>query len=113
LVSNWLLPNPKTQEHFKNRDFTSRFFYGIIIDMSVHNDQEYVYESPDGGQTIYRRRKNQPTDTREMIQETMESHHVRQQRQNLWINIHQQARSDAELKELLNRAEVYYRLKYE
>lgn len=79
-----------------------------------HNaDQEYVYESPDGGQTIYRRRKNQPADTREMIQETMESHHVRRQKQNLWINIHQQARSDAELKDLLDRAEVYYRLKYE
>ena len=76
-------------------------------------DQDYVYESPDGGQTIYRRRKNQPADTREMIQETMESHHVRRQRQNLWINIHQQAKSDAELTDLLDRAEVYYRLKYE
>ena len=76
-------------------------------------DQHYVYESPDGGKTIYRRRMNSPTDTREMIQETMESHHVRLQRQSLWMNIHQQAKSDDQLQDLLNRVEVYYRLKYE
>lgn len=79
-----------------------------------HNqDDAYVYESPDGGQTVYRRRRNQPVDTRELIQETMESHHVRLARQHLWENIHQQAKNDTELRELLNRAEVYYRLKYE
>ena len=100
-----------------DRDSVFRFFYSIIIDMSVYryhnNDQEYVYESPDGGETIYRRRKNQPADTREMIQETMESHHVRHQRAKLWMNIQQQAKTDSELKDLLDRVEVYYRLKYE
>lgn len=80
---------------------------------SNDSDQAYVYESPDGGQTIYRRRKNQPADTREMIQETMESHHVRHQRAKLWMNIQQQAKTDSELKDLLDRVEVYYRLKYE
>jgi hypothetical protein len=78
-----------------------------------NQDEGYVYESPDGGQTIYRRRKNQPVDTREMIQETMESHHVRHQRAKLWMNIQQQAKTDSELKDLLDRVEVYYRLKYE
>jgi|LakMenEpi03Aug12_release.lakeMendotaPanAssembly.Ray.scaffolds.fasta_scaffold654221_2 hypothetical protein len=78
-----------------------------------NQDEGYVYESPDGGQTIYRRRKNQPADTREMIQETMESHHVRHQRAKLWMNIQQQAKTDSELKDLLDRVEVYYRLKYE
>jgi hypothetical protein len=76
-------------------------------------DQDYVYESPDGGETVYRRRKNAPADTREMIQETMESYHVRQQRSKLWMNIHQTAKTDAELKDLLDRVEVYYRLRYE
>jgi hypothetical protein len=85
-----------------------------MSDYKYHDsDQAYVYESPDGGQTIYRRRKNQPTDTREMIQETMESHHMRHQRAKLWMNIQQQAKTDSELKDLLDRVEVYYRLKYE
>ena len=48
-----------------------------------------------------------------MIQETMESHHVRHQRAKLWMNIQQQAKTDSELKDLLDRVEVYYRLKYE
>jgi hypothetical protein len=48
-----------------------------------------------------------------MIQETMESHHVRHQQAKLWMNIQQQAKTDAELKDLLDRVEVYYRLKYE
>jgi hypothetical protein len=43
----------------------------------------------------------------------MESHHVRHQRAKLWMNIQQQAKTDSELKDLLDRVEVYYRLKYE
>lgn len=79
-----------------------------------HNmDQNYIYESPDGGETIYRRKKGAMSDTRELIQETMESHHVRLKRQALWMNIHQQALTDGDLRDLLDRAEIYYRLKYE
>lgn len=76
-------------------------------------DRDYIYESPDGGKTIYRRRRNAMADTREIIQETMESHHVRLKKQALWTNILQQALTDSELKDLLDRAEVYYKLKYE
>lgn len=75
-------------------------------------DERYIYESPDGGHTIYRRKMNQPAETREMIQETMESHHVRVQKQQLWLDIMQTARTDTELQDLLERAEVYYKLKY-
>lgn len=76
-------------------------------------EHDYIYESPDEGKTIYRRQRHAMADTREIIQETMESHHVRLARQMLWTNILQHSLTDKELKDLLDRAEVYYRLKYE
>jgi hypothetical protein len=72
-----------------------------------------IYESPDGGQTVYVR--NPGSLEREL-------HHVSPGQMDLnnqvsqdrvWWNIRQQAETDAGLHELLERAIIYYTLKYD
>lgn len=38
----------------------------------VITDKVYIYESPDGGKTVYRREFGQPHNTRELISNTTE-----------------------------------------
>ena len=70
-------------------------------------EPEWIYESPDGGDTIYRRRTG--SDQRELIQ-TGPLHQARL-RSQLWRDIFQAAESDAELQHLIDRVEIYHRLK--
>jgi hypothetical protein len=72
----------------------------------------YIYESPDGGKTVYRRTSgnlnkeiiktpdpwNEPIDMLQYVK---------------WSEILKHAKNDNYLKDLLDRAEVYHRLKYE
>jgi len=71
----------------------------------------YIYESPDSGETVYRREPGNPT---------RELHHVSDKRRNmheelkhgkLWGNIHRASKSDPVLKEMLDQIEIYYTLK--
>jgi hypothetical protein len=39
---------------------------------NVITEKVYIYESPDGGKTVYRREFGQPHDTRELISNTKE-----------------------------------------
>ena len=39
---------------------------------NVITDKVYIYESPDGGKTVYRREFGQPHNTRELIPNTKE-----------------------------------------
>ena len=71
------------------------------------DSEEYVYESPDGGDTIYRRKSG--SDQREMIQQG--PLHRARLRSELWRDIFQAAESDAELQYLIDRVEIYHRLK--
>ena len=73
----------------------------------------YVFESPDGGETVYRRELG--TNRREL-------HHISTRksdsltetaRTQLWHNIRQVSKNDPALAEMLNQVETYYRLKHQ
>jgi hypothetical protein len=67
----------------------------------------YVYESPDRGDTVYRRRAG--TNQRELVREGP----LRQKmlRSQLWRDIFEAAETDPVLKEMIEKVEVYHRLK--
>jgi hypothetical protein len=69
--------------------------------------ETYIYESPDGGGTIYRRTMGSVD--RELIREG--PLRKLQQRSQLWRDIFQAAESDPVLKDMLDQVEVYYTLK--
>lgn len=67
----------------------------------------YTYESPDGGDTIYRRRMGEPQ--RELVRTgPLQKRLLRSQ---VWRDILLASESDPVLKDLLDRAEVYHQLK--
>ena len=69
--------------------------------------ETYIYESPDGGDTVYRRRSGSVD--REMIREgPLRKKMLRNQ---LWQDIVASAESDPVLKDMLDRIEIYHRLK--
>jgi hypothetical protein len=69
--------------------------------------ETYIYESPDGGDTVYRRRAG--SNQRELVQEGP----LRKQmlRSQLWREIFQAAESDPVLREMLDKVEVYHQLR--
>lgn len=74
--------------------------------------QEYVFESPDGGHTVYRRHPGKLD--RELVsidQETQDKLSGLKE-DKIWGNIRRAAVSDPALKEMLDQARVYYELKY-
>ena len=70
-------------------------------------DPPYIYESPDSGDTIYRRLIG--TNQRELVREGP----LRQKmlRNQQWQRIFQAAETDPVLQHMLEQIEVYYRLK--
>jgi hypothetical protein len=69
----------------------------------------WIYESPDHGDTIYRRRPGEQD--RQLVREgTLRQ---LQRRSQLWREIFKTAESDAELQHMIDQAEVYYRLKHQ
>jgi hypothetical protein len=67
----------------------------------------YVYESPDRGESLYRRRVG--TNQRELVQEgPLRKKMLRSQ---LWRDIFEAAESDPVLQEMIDKVEVYHRLK--
>jgi len=79
--------------------------------MALNTDMtKYIFESPDGGETVYRREFGEQR--RELVQG--DPAEVLQESQQLyrWRNILRLAKTDSELKELVEQVEVYYRLKY-
>jgi hypothetical protein len=74
--------------------------------------QEYIFESPDGGHTVYRRHPGKLD--REMV--TIDSHAQDKidtlKEDKLWGNIRRAAKSDPALKEMLDQVKVYYELKH-
>jgi hypothetical protein len=74
-----------------------------------------IYESPDGGQTIYQRLPG--TTQRDLIQDTRTRDgrplHEHIQEDQMWGEIRRMARTDPALQEILERAIVYYNLKRE
>ena len=64
----------------------------------------YIYESPDGGETVYRRQSGMSD--RELIKISDSQKYIH------WREIQIAADTDEYLADLLDRAEAYYRLKY-
>jgi hypothetical protein len=67
----------------------------------------YIYESPDGGDTVYRRMVGSLD--REMIREGPSR--KKMLRNQLWRDIFESAESDPILQDMLDRVEIYHRLK--
>lgn len=69
----------------------------------------WIYESPDGGGTVYRRRSGEGH--RELVREGP----LRQRllRSELWRGIFLAAESDPALQDMIDSVEVYYRLKHQ
>ena len=78
--------------------------------MSKH----YVYESPDGGRTVYQREIG--SSERKLTKESLKIRNdviSEMQENKLWGAIRRKAADDPALAELLSHAIVYYKLKYE
>ena len=67
-----------------------------------------VFESPDGGDTVYEREFG--STERKLIHKG--ALHQLQQRSQLWREIFHAARQDAALQEMIEQVEVYYELKH-
>lgn len=74
--------------------------------------QEYVFESPDGGHTVYRRHigklDRELVSRDEFAQDKIDI--IREDK--LWGNIRRAAKTDPALKEMLDQVRVYYQLKH-
>lgn len=81
--------------------------------MEIQEDQ-WIYESPDGGKTVYRRPLGGDHTTRELSHQDQEYlRHLRiDVRLHGWHGIMEAAESDPALADLLERVECYYQLKY-
>lgn len=72
---------------------------------------KYIYESPDGGDTVYAR---EPGKTERVMigQNTRAKSRVEQlEEDKLWGEIRLMAKTDPGMADLLNQARVYYQLK--
>ena len=74
---------------------------------------EYVYESPDNGKTVYRRKIGSNDrylhSTDPELQATLNEMHLSKE----WQRIRELARDDPALQDMVDQLRVYYRLKYE
>ena len=73
------------------------------------SDQSWIYESPDGGDTVYRRRSSEGH--RELVREGPLRRRLL--RSQLWREIFDAAETDAELQRMIDQIEVFYRLKHQ
>lgn len=75
--------------------------------------ETYIYESPDGGDTIYRRKFGADPMNRELhkISEEKKQRDRRAQQDWLWSRIRDAAESDPALQEMLDQVVVYHQLK--
>lgn len=74
-------------------------------------DDPWIYETPDGGHTVYRRKFH--TYEKELVSVSEEKKRE-QEIEALWakwIPILRASRNDTELYEMLQKAEMYYQLK--
>ena len=74
--------------------------------------QEYVFESPDGGHTVYRRHPGKLDREMVSIDSYAQDKLDTLKQDKIWGNIRQAAKSDPALKEMLDQVKVYYELKH-
>ena len=73
--------------------------------------ETYIYESPDGGDTVYRRRFGDIQRELHSISDKKRSQIDNLKKDKLWGDIHRAAQSDTILQDMLDRVEIYHRLK--
>ena len=75
--------------------------------------ETYIYESPDGGDTVYRRKFGSDPANRELhsISDRKQSLMEELRNDRLWGAIRRAAKTDPVLKEMLDKVIVYHRLK--
>ena len=71
----------------------------------------YIYESPDGGDTIYRRRLGDPQRELHSISDKKRDLIDDLRKTKLWGEIHRAAAKDPVLQELIDRVEIYHTLR--
>ena len=71
----------------------------------------YIYESPDGGETVYRRAHGNTDRELHYISDKRTALIEELNHSKLWGRIHHAAKSDLALQEMINQIEVYYTLK--
>ena len=69
-----------------------------------------IFESPDGGETVYAREEGETTRTLYSESEKKKSLHDQIMESQLWGNIHRAALTNSTLQEALNRVKVVYYL---
>lgn len=76
-------------------------------------EETYIYESPDGGQTVYRRLIGQSSSEKELysISEERRSRDLRLKREQFWYDILSASDRDPILQSMLEQVEIYYHLK--
>ena len=73
--------------------------------------ETYIYESPDGGDTIYRRKFGDAQRELHSISDKKRSLIDDLRKTKLWGEIHRSAEKDPVLKEMLDQIEIYHHLK--
>jgi len=73
--------------------------------------ETYIYESPDGGDTVYRRPMGSTQRELHSISKKKRCLISDMKKNKLWGDIHRAAQSDPVLQDMLDRIEVYHRLK--
>jgi len=71
----------------------------------------YIYESPDGGDTVYRRRFGDTQRELHSISDKKRSQIDNLRKDKLWGDIHRAAQYDPVLQHMLDHVEIYHRLK--
>ena len=71
----------------------------------------YIYESPDGGETVYQRESGQTQRELHHVSNKQKSLHQELKHATLWGNIRRASETDSALKEMLDQIEIYYTLK--
>lgn len=71
----------------------------------------YIYESPDHGNTVYRRETGSGHRELHSVSPTRESLMRDLKRTELWNSIHRAAENDLVLKDMLDQIEIYHALK--
>lgn len=75
-------------------------------------EQEYIYESPDGGHTVYRRHPGKLDRELYKVSQEKQDQINQIQEDKLWSDIRRRAQQDPALQEMLDQLRIYYNLKY-
>jgi hypothetical protein len=71
---------------------------------------KYVYESPDGGQTVYRRKIGQTQKELHSISDEKRQWDQQVEQEMLWVKISQASKTNPALKLALDQARIIYEL---